>query len=426
VCWKGIEGPAEEAQAKEDGDMKGGPLTSRRDFLRTGTSALAGAAFLSSGACSPRSKEASSKTRKIVHRTLGRTGLRLPVVSMGSVYGVNLVRTALDEGIVHIHTSSSYSERNHERMLGEVFRDLPRDSFVIATSPDLPYEYLRSRGRSSDLGTGIDPKLIIESIEGSLQRLGLDYVDIYYLLSISSREALHEPYMKAFDRLKRDGKTRFVGVGTHENEPELIRAAAESGLWDIALTSYNFRQTHRKEIQAAIAQAAGAGLGVVAMKTQAGVYWDRARTRMINMKAALKWVLQDENVHTTIPAFSNYEEMQEDLSIMEDLALTPEEEQDLRLGEDLGLLGHYCQQCGRCLAQCSTGMDVPTLMRSYMYAFGHRQPRKARDTLRSWTPTDVSCRSCGECKVECSLGFDVKSRALDIARILEVPKDFLT
>ena len=406
--------------------MKNRSLTSRRDFLKTTASGLAGAALVSASACSPHSKEKSHRTRKLVYRTLGRTGLQLPVVSMGSSYAIDLARTALDEGIVYIHTSSGYSERNHERLLGDVFKDRPRDSFVVATSPDLPYRYDGRRGRSADVGTDIDPGLILESIEGSLGRLGLDYVDIYYLGSAATRKVvLHEPYVKTYERLKKEGLTRFVGMTTHENEPVVIRAAVEGGFWDVVLTAYNFRQTHRNEIREAIREAAAAGLGVVAMKTQAGVYWDRARSHKINQKAALKWVLQDENVHTTIPAFSNYDEMQEDLSIMEDLTLTEEEKRDLAMGDELGLSGCYCQQCGRCRPQCPARMDIPTLMRSYMYAFGHRQPGKARDTLRSWTPKDVRCRACGACKVECALGFDVKSRLLDIARILEVPLEFL-
>jgi hypothetical protein len=342
---------------------------------------------------------------------------------MGSDYAINLVRTALDEGIVYIHTSSGYSEGNHERLMGKVFRGMPRDSFVVATNPDLPYE--RGRSRSLDVGTDVDPKLISESIEGSLQRLGLDYVDIYYLASVGSREVtLHEPYINAFDKLKREGKTRFVGVTTHANEPEVIRGATESGFWDVVLTAYNFRQSHREEVRTAIRQAAEAGLGVVAMKTQAGVYWDRARTRKINMKAALKWVLQDDNVHTTIPAFSNFQEMEEDLSVMGDLKLTPEEKRDIELGDEMGFSGFYCQQCGRCLPQCPANMDIPTLMRGYMYAFGHQEPKKARETLRSWTSAEVTCRNCATCEVKCSLGFDVKSRALDVARILEVSEEF--
>lgn len=393
--------------------------TTRREFIKSGAAGIAGAAFLASCSGSQLSPVAPAEKKLPAIRTLGRTGLKLPVVSMGSVYAIELVRWALDEGIVHVHTSSGYSERNHERLLGEIFRDLPRDSFVIATSPDLPYRAAPGRSRSLDVGTAIDPSVITESIEGSLQRLGLDYVDIYYLVSVDNREtALHEPYLQAFGKLKEEGKTRFLGIGTHSNEPEVIRAAAQSGFWDVVLTAYNFRQSHAEEVRAAIGEAAAAGLGVVAMKTQAGVYWDPLRTRKINMKAALKWVLQDENVHTTIPAFSNFEEMQEDLSIMEDLTLTPEERRDLGLGERAGFSGFYCQQCRRCLGQCPAGMDIPTLMRGSMYALGHGQPARARATLLDWTSADVACLACARCEVSCTLGIDVRSRSLEIARFL--------
>ena len=82
--------------------------------------------------------------------------------------------------------------------------------------------------------------------------------------------------MKAYEQLKRAGKVRFAGIATHRNEPAVIRAAAKSGFWDVVLTSYNFRQSHREEVRAAIHEAAQAGLGIIAMKTQAGVYWDCA------------------------------------------------------------------------------------------------------------------------------------------------------
>jgi predicted aldo/keto reductase-like oxidoreductase len=140
---------------------------------------------------------------------------------------------------------------------------------------------------------------------------------------------------------------------------------------------------------------------------------------MINMKAALKWVLQDENVHTTIPAFANYEEMREDLSVMENLKLTPEEMQDLKLGTELGLTGLYCQQCRQCQPQCPAGLEIPLLMRAYMYAFGHNKPHKASETLQGWSSSSLACRDCASCTVRCALGFDVRSRALELAGLLE-------
>jgi predicted aldo/keto reductase-like oxidoreductase len=379
-----------------------------------GAAGIAGAAF---SGCSRQDR--TVRTGKIVSRVLGRTGLRVPVVSMGTAYAINLAHAALDAGIVYLHTSSSYSERNHERMLGRLFRERSRDSFVIGTSPDLPYPYPRGQDRSSDLGTDTDPKLISESLESSLKRLGLDFVDIYYFVSIDSRAtALHEPYLKEFEKLKREGKTRFTGIGTHANEPEVIRAAAENGTWDIVLTAYNFRQSHRREVGAAIDQAAAAGLGVVAMKTQAGVYWSRRPRRMINMKAALKWALQNENVHTTIPAFSNFDEMTEDLSIMEGLSLTPQEEQDLKLGDELGYSGLYCQQCGSCLGRCPAKVDTPTLMRASMYAFGHHQPKKAVQTMIARKASPFSCETCRHCAIRCSLGLDIKASAMALTRLL--------
>lgn len=394
----------------------------RREFLKV--VALAGAMAtpargLARGADKP-------KPRKFVHRKLGRTGLKLPIVSMGSCYAENLIQAAWQEGIVYFHTSGGYAEGKHERLVGKALSPFPRDSFVVATSADLPYRMSKTGGRSLDLGTGADPKRIIASLDESLKRLRLDYVDIYYLGSLGKGDTVfHEPYLEALEKLKRDGKTRFAGIATHANEPAVIRAAAKSEFWDVVLTAFNFRQTHRKDVRAAIREAAAAGVGIVAMKTQAGVYWDRSRRRKINMKAALKWALQDQNVHTSIPAFMNFEEMEEDISVAENPALTKRERSDLGLGDETGFSGNYCQQCGRCLPQCPAGVDIPLLMRSHMYALAHKQPGKARRVLSGWSAKDVSCTSCAECVVECALGLDVRSRASEVARLIDVPGELL-
>jgi hypothetical protein len=111
--------------------------------------------------------------------------------------------------------------------------------------------------------------------------------------------------------------------------------------------------------------------------------------------------------------------MREDLSVMEDLNLTPEENRDLKLGTGLGLAGLYCQQCRQCLAQCPAGLEIPGLMRAYMYAFGHNKPHKASETLRGWNSAGLACKDCAACAVRCALGFDVRTRALELAGALE-------
>jgi len=391
---------------------------SRRDFLAAGLGGLAGAAALAGCARSTSSGEAAPRTGRSTVRTLGRTGLTLPVVGIGSPFEPSLVSAALDAGLRYIHTSSEYASQNHERMLARVLRARPRESFAIGSSPDLPYR-LRGDGPSEDLGTGADPSAIAAAIDGNLERLGLAHLDIYYLASICEpATVLHAPYVKAFEALKRSGKIRFAGIATHRNEPAVIRAAVKSGFWDVVLTAYNFRQSHREEVGAAIREAAAAGVGVLAMKTQAGVYWDAFRLRKINMKAALKWVLQDEHVCSTIPAFANHDELNEDLAVMKDLAFTQEEERDLRAGGLPGHTGLYCQQCARCVDQCPARMNIPRLMRSYMYAVGYEEPQRARETLAGLSRADIACTNCHECLVRCARGFDVRARAREMARLM--------
>lgn len=386
----------------------------RREFFTAGLGGLTAAAC----SRSTRPDQDAPRTGRSTVRTLGRTGLTLPVVSIGSSYDPGLLRAALDAGLVYIHTSGSYAEQNHERMLGRVLQGRARESFAIGTSPDLPYRFEGGRP-SEDLGTTTDPAGIGAYIPGCLERLGLTHLDIYFLASINERATvLHEPYMRAFEALKRSGTIRFTGIATHRNEPAVIRAVVESGFWDVVLTSYNFRQSHREDVRAAIGEAAAAGVGVLAMKTQAGVYWDAFRLRKINMKAALKWVLQDEHVCSTIPAFANFDELNEDLAVMRDLAFTPDEERDLRAGGLAGHAGLYCQQCARCVDQCPSRVNLPPLMRSYMYAVGYEDPQRARAVLARLAPGHIACAQCSECQVTCALGFDVRARAVEMARLL--------
>lgn len=398
---------------------------SRRNFIKKGAAGLAGAAILPSvlkGETKPPAKTAG-KT-KMIYRTLGKTGLKLPVVSMGVMNADNpkLVAAALDAGIVHLDTAWYYQRGRNEEMVGKVVKSRPRDSFVVATKVWEP------RDRKTGLfPEDAKPESFMEKFETSMKRLGMDYVDILYLHSVSRKEsALFEPYLDLMKKLKKEGRIRFIGVSTHRNEPEVIRAAADSKVYDVVLTAYNFNQKHVKEVKDAIAYAAKAGVGIVAMKTQAGVYWDKEKQKPINMKAALKWALLDENVHTSIPGFTTFDQLELDLSVMEDLTLTPQEKADLQPPKDLTMAGLYCQQCEQCVPQCPANLEIPTLMRSYMYAYGYKNLEKARQTVDLTDPSRIACNTCPTCNVKCASGFDVKDRILDITRIKDIPQDFLT
>ena len=121
----------------------------------------------------------------------------------------------------------------------------------------------------------------------------------------------------------------------------------------------------------------------------------------------------------------SYDQLETNLSVMENLALTPREREDLRFGEKQGLAGLYCAQCGRCRQLCRFRLDIPTTMRGYMYAYGYHKPAKARKIMEQKNRQDITCRSCSTCNVSCTMGFDVPRKIQDITRILDVPHDFL-
>ncbi|MEW5900056.1 MAG: 4Fe-4S dicluster domain-containing protein, partial [Acidobacteriota bacterium] len=95
---------------------------------------------------------------------------------------------------------------------------------------------------------------------------------------------------------------------------------------------------------------------------------------------------------------------------------------DLRLDFHGG--GLFCQHCGTCLSGCQENLPLPSLMRSYMYAYGYRNPGLARDLLEELRVPANACRDCDTCTVRCVKGFDVASRVQEIVRLREVPADF--
>jgi hypothetical protein len=415
----------------------------RRDFLRLGAGGLAAGA-LSAGCATmassqqektllaeaaPQPKpappagpaEPAAKAAGPPRRMLGRTGIEVPIVSMGvmNADNPNLVRAALDGGIFLLDTAHGYQEGRNEEMLGTVIKDRKRDSFVLATKVHLS-TLDRKTGLFSKETRGEE---IGEKLDISLKRLGLDHVDILHLHNQSVREsALHEPVLKALEKAKREGKARFLGLSTHKNEPEVIRAAVEAKLYDVVLTSYNFKQDHHLEVQKAIGEAAQAGLGIVAMKTQAGVYWDKDKQSPINMKAALKWALRDPNVHTAIPGFTTLDQLQTDLEVLRDPTLTDDDKRSLDAPK---LVGFFCQGCGECLDPCLEHLPIPDLMRSFMYAHAYRNREAAQALLLDLGLPEFPCDDCGGCQVRCAKGFDVRQRVRDIVRLREVPREFL-
>jgi uncharacterized protein len=395
----------------------------RREFLKKSILGISGAALLPRtilGKTAHASVKAPSPTLSV--RLMGRTGIKTPLISMGTSNAVDpgFIRSAYEAGVKLFFSATYYGEGNNEKLVGEALKGLPRDSYVIGTAA--PPDGMDMR--SGTLNKSFNTEEYIKKAEGSLKRFGLDYVDIFLFPYAGKRETvMHESVLKAVQLLKKQGKTRFVGIATHADMEEALRAAADTGVYDVAMPAYNFKVTSRESMDDAISYAAKAGIGIVAMKTTAGTSRSK-NAPPLNTDAALKWVLQNENVASIISGMTSLEQLNKNLTMIRNLKMTEKEKADLKLASLDSETGLYCRQCSSCLAQCPYNPDIPAIMRSYMYAYGYKDLTQAWYTLSDAKIPEGLCQSCSSCAVKCRSGFDVKEKIRDISRLKDFPKEF--
>jgi predicted aldo/keto reductase-like oxidoreductase len=389
----------------------------RRSFIRTGVAGAAGMAVLPT--IDPGAD--SSQNQNIITRTLGRTGMVIPVISFGVMKAdnQNLCKAAYEKGIKLFDTAHRYQNGNNEMMLGNLFKNYPRNSFYLSTKvkPDMDNDGKPTAQTSADD--------FVSMFNISLKRLKMDYVDILYIHDVRHTDMLEcKPIINAVKKLKKEGKTKFIGFSTHVNEAKVINAAADMDIFDVILTSYNFMQTYADELTAAIGKAANAGIGIVAMKTMAGGgFLDKDKTKAINTSAAIKWVLSNPNVTTSIPGMTEFDHLDSDIKLLTDIELTDSEKKDLVAARSES--GLYCTGCTECLRQCPYKVPVNDLMRAYMYAYGYSNPKMAYDLLGELKINSNPCQSCSGCTVNCTKKFNVREKIADISRLAGVPEDFL-
>jgi predicted aldo/keto reductase-like oxidoreductase len=391
----------------------------RRDFIRTGIAGAAGMVAFSGHAFANGS---SADGPGIIYRKLGRTGLMIPVISFGVMRADNpgLCKAAYEKGIKLFDTAHGYQNGNNETMLGNVLKSYPRDSFYLATK--IKPAGLDKEGNPTKQTTTDD---FLEKFALSLSRLQMDYVDILYVHSVDNPGVLTcKPVLQALKKLRKEGKVRFVGFSTHRNESRVITAATEKGKWDVILTSYNFLQTYSDELKTAIHKANVEGIGIVAMKTLAGGgFFDKEKTKPINTNAALKWALSNEDITTAIPGMTDFDQLDRNVKVLADLGMTEQERSDLII--PVSQTGMYCNGCSNCMAGCRMKLPIPDYMRAYMYAYGYSNPAMAKALLSEVEASSDPCKDCTGCEVNCVKDFRVREKISDIARLVNVPVEFL-
>jgi L-glyceraldehyde 3-phosphate reductase len=307
------------------------------------------------------------------YRNCGRSGLKLPVLSLGLwqnfgaardyASAVDLLGYAFDSGITHFDLANNYGPPPgaSEELIGQILaRDFRpyRDELTISTKAGY-------KGWPGPYGVLCSRKNILASLDRSLKRLGLDYVDIFYSHRYDESTPLEET-MGAFAHAVRQGKALYVGISSYPEKPtrEAYRILKEMGV-PIILHQPSYSILNRWiENDRTIDACGELGIGVIAFSplsqgvlsgkyssgNKAGTRGEDAagplrashveprvlaavdrlggiaRARGQSMvQLALAWVLRRPETTSALIGVRNIEQLKENLGVLDNLAFSAEE-----------------------------------------------------------------------------------------------------
>jgi len=244
------------------------------------------------------------------YRRLGQAGMKVSAIALGgwttfgeSIQDADVARDILfkayESGIDFFDIADAYARGASERMMGKVLRDLARHTLVISSKLYWPM--------SDDVNDrGLSRKHIMESVNKSLQRIGTDYLDIYYCHRYDPETPLEE-VVRAMDDLVHQGKVLYWGTSewTGAQIAEAVGLARQYNLYRPQVEQSGYNLTRRRRVEQEIipaVRAHGIGLttfsplanGILTGKYDDGVPEDSRAARNENLRARLSDEVRDK------------------------------------------------------------------------------------------------------------------------------------
>jgi hypothetical protein len=347
----------------------------------------------------PAAQQGAPSKGKITYRVLGKTGLKVSTVGYGAMITSDptVITRAADMGINYFDTSRGYSGGQNERMLATGLGAKRKDVFI------------------SSKCEATDRAGCLAQLDTSLKELNTDHLDVWLLHKYDTAAQISDELVDALRTAKKQGKTRFIGVSTHDL-PAVTDRVIGCKL-DVLQTLYSFASP--ATYGPAIEKLHKAGVGTVAMKVMAktapgrqpGAAGDRAKAPNF-APAALKWVLKNPLIDTTVPSMTDVDQLEENFKVMAE-KFTDADNKILtaRLEE---ITPYYCRSCGECKGQCPKGLPVADMVRFVMYADGYGQFGLGRENFLRMAAEhqEVRCSDCATCAVQCPHGVHVAKRLM--------------
>lgn len=353
---------------------------SRRQFLGSAGLAALGVALpgTAAGALTntiSKIKPAPAAPPAVPRRVLGKSGLNVPVISVGTGGGqsVNVLKYCISKGVNFIHTSTGYAGGRAILNVANAIKG-QRDKVILA---------LKITWRPDDL----------KAFDEALKKLGVDHVELA-LFNIHNRREVREPqYAKAAEKLKKSGKIKSIGLTTHGDMAGCMDEALKQGFYDVLMPSYNLAM--KEECASVFERAAKDNVGIMLMKTENSL-------GALTYQKAIPLYLELPAVATINKTISSFQHCEMLLSAV-NTPVTAANRRELERLARIAMTGH-CTMCGACTAACPRGVAAADLVRCSDYYLNRAEyVTAAEDTLAALPAAagPQACMHCGACERVC-------------------------
>jgi predicted aldo/keto reductase-like oxidoreductase len=401
-----------------------GKSTGRRNLLIGGAAAAGAAAvgagvwhFTRGGPLPDPKVVASPETDAGFYRELGRTGLKVSSVGIGAggLEGPEPILRAVDMGLNYIDTAICYG--NSEEVIARALRARKtlRDKLLIATKWDVNRFWNKDR--------------ILESLDDSLKRLGVEVIDIMQLHWLGGGHMAgdngfnrldNDALYAAMEEAKTAGKVKFFGATSHhENRSKILQYAIDKGTFDMILVKMNVLDFADADLPALLAKAQEKNIGVVAMKSQpqgGKMPPGFENSKWSVYQANLRWCLGQAIDCVVESRIGNDPEAQDEAVQAGKTELT-RADGELLHRYATALSPQYCRGCGSvCGSACPDDVAISHVLQFGMYAREYGWPDYAKQLYTSLPEADrwsTRCLDCNACSEACGYGVDAAARVRD-------------
>lgn len=324
---------------------------------------------------------------------LGKTGMMVSRIGFGGIPiqrqteqdSIDTVKRALDLGINYIDTAYTYG--TSEERIGK----------ALAGRKNKPFIATKTAPRKEEIRGHLD---------NSLEKLGIDSIDLYQFHNVSDPATLKsilapDGALSVLHEARRAGKIKHIGISSHQLD--IAKEIVASGQFETIMYPFNFVTCEGTEL---LELARRADMGFIAMKPFAG-------GRIKNIAVAIKYLLQYPDV-LVLPGIGNAFQAEENVGVLKSPRMTSEDEREMQKirGE---MSSRFCRHCDYC-SPCPQGIAVSYILDFEPLSISFPDEGFYAGRMTEAMAVAATCDNCGECEKKCPYNIPVRAMVAEYVK----------